>query len=240
MNKLPYDARRRALLAALASAAAGPALLAWRPALAQLAGLSEADASAGLKAALELGANAAVKLLGRTDGFWGNDKLRIPLPDWLRRSETALKLAGRGKDVEAMKLGINRAAEQAVPQAQSLLIDAVKSMSVTDAKAILTGGDDSVTRFFADKTRAPLTQRFLPIVTQTTEKIGLAQQYNALVDQAGKMGLGGSGIVRLENYVTEKALDGLYTVIGEEERKIRRDPVGAGSAIVSKVFGALK
>jgi hypothetical protein len=97
-----------------------------------------------------------------------------------------------------------------------------------------------VTKFFASKTRAPLTERFLPIVRQTTEKIGLAQQYNGLADQAGRLGLGGSGVVRIENHVTDKALDGLYFMIGEEERKIRSNPVGASSAIVRKVFGALK
>jgi hypothetical protein len=240
MHELLRDPRRRESLAILAIAAAVPGLLLWRPAQAQLAALSDNDASAGLKGALEAGATAAVQMLGRTDGFWGNDRLRIPLPDWLRRSEKALKFAGYGKDIDALKLGVNRAAEQAVPQAKTLLVDAVKTMSVTDAKAILTGGDDSVTKFFASRTRAPLTERFLPIVKQTTEKIGLAQQYNGLVDQAGKLGLGGSSVVRVENHVTDKALDGLYFMIGEEERKIRRDPIGASSAIVRKVFGALK
>lgn len=216
-----------------------PGLL-WREAHAQLAALTGSDATAGLKGALEAGATAAVQLLGRPDGFWGNDTLRMPLPDWLRRSEKALKFAGLGKDIDALKLGVNRAAEQAVPQAQELLINAVKSMSISDAKAILTGGEDSVTRFFAGKTRAPLAERFLPIVKQTTEKIGLAQQYNGIADQAGKLGLGGTSVVRIENHVTDKALDGLYFMIGEEERKIRSNPVGASSAIVRKVFGALK
>jgi len=226
--------RRRLLATAVAAGALGP-----RAALAQLAALSDSDAAAGLKAALEGGATAAVKLLGRPDGFWGNDRLRIPLPEWLQRSERMLKLAGRGADVEALKIGINRAAEQAVPQAQALLVDAVKSMTVSDAKAILTGGDDSVTRFFAEKTRVPLAEKFLPIVRETTEKIGLAQQYNALADQAGKLGAGG-GVVRVEKYVTDKALDGLFVVIGEEERKLRSNPLGASSEIVRKVFGSLK
>jgi hypothetical protein len=239
MTPLELGKLRRVTLAMLAMAATAPALL-WRQAHAQLAALTDSDATAGLKGALEAGATTAVQLLGRQDGFWGNDKLRIPLPDWLRRSEKMLKLAGFGKDIDALKLGVNRAAEQAVPQAQELLVRAVKSMTVTDAKAILTGGDDSVTKFFAGKTRAPLTERFLPIVRQTTEKIGLAQQYNGLVEQAGGLGLGGSGVVRIENHVTDKALDGLYFMIGEEERKLRSNPLGASSAIVRKVFGALK
>jgi hypothetical protein len=235
-----YGRRRRSLTALALAACGTPALFLSRRAQAQLAALSDSDASAGLKAALESGATAAVKLLGRPDGFWGNEQLRIPLPEWLRRSEKLLKLSGLGKELDALKLGINRAAEQAVPQAQTLLISAVKSMTVSDAKAILAGGDDSVTKFFAGKTRAPLTARFLPIVTQTTEKIGLAQQYNGLVDQVARFGVSGSGAVRIETYVTDKAVDGLYFVIGEEERRIRRDPVGASSAIVRKVFGALK
>lgn len=231
--------RRRAAIAVLGLVAAAPSLL-WRPAHAQLAALTDSDATAGLKGALEAGATAAVQLLGRQDGFWANDKLRIPLPDWLRRSEKALKFAGLGKDIDALKLGVNRAAEQAVPQAQELLLNAVKAMSVSDAKAILTGGDDSVTKFFAGKTRAPLTERFLPIVKQTTEKSGLAQQYNGIADQAGRLGLGGANVVRIENHVTDKALDGLYFMIGEEERRIRSNPLGASSTIVRKVFGALK
>lgn len=231
-------ARRDACITLLALAAA--AALPGSVNALSLAGLSNSDASAGLKAALESGATAAVSLLGRTDGFWGNDKLRIPLPDWLRRAETALQFAGRGKDIDDLKLGINRAAEQAVPQAKVLLINAVKSMSVADAKGILTGGDDSVTKFFADKTRSPLSARFLPIVKRTTEKIGLAQQYNGLVEQASSLGLVRAGAARIENHVTTKALDALYFMIGEEERNIRRDPVGASSAIVRKVFGALK
>ena len=240
MNEPVGLPQRRAALGLIAAAVALPALLWPPPVRAQLAALTDGDAAAGLKGALETGATAAVALLGRTDGFWGNDALRIPLPDWLRRGERALKLAGMGKDIDALKLGINRAAEQAVPQAKELLLNAVKSMTVTDAKAILTGGDDSVTRFFAEKTQAPLATRFLPVVKQTTETIGLAQQYNGLVEQAGRLGLGGSGVVRIEDYVTGKALDGLYFMIGEEEKKIRRDPVGASSAIVRKVFGALK
>lgn len=227
---------RRRLLAAVAAASLTP--LAARAL--SIADLTPAEASSGVKTALERGATIAVDLLGRTDGFWANDKVRIPLPGWLERAETALKFAGRGAEVDALKLGINRAAEQAVPEAKALLIDAVRKMTVADAKAILTGGDDSVTRFFADKTRTPLTQRFLPIVKRTTEKIGLAQQYNALAGRVSSFGLVKSESVRIENHVTDKALDGLYLLIGEEERRIRSDPIGTGSDILKKVFGSLR
>jgi hypothetical protein len=228
--------RRHVLVALIAAALEATS----RRALAlSLADVTQTDASDAVKAALRMGATSAVDLLGRTDGFWGNDKVRIPLPEWLQHAQSTLKMMGQGEQIKALKLGVNRAAEQAVPEAESLLIDSVTSMSVSDAKGILTGGDDSVTRFFADKTRTPLTTRFLPIVSQTTNRIGLAQQYNGVAETAAKLGLISGDSVRIENYVTGKALDGLYFMIGEEERKIRQDPAGTGSAILTKVFGSL-
>lgn len=236
------DTDRRHALARLAAWTAFAALgIAARDARAlSLADLSNRDAAAGLKAALEQGATVAVQLLGKTDGFWGNDRVRIPLPEWLQRGESALKLMGRGRDVEELKLGVNRAAEQAVPEAKNLLVNAVRTMSVQDAKSILTGGDDSVTKFFAEKTRAPLTTRFLPTVTKVTDRIGLARQYNSLAGQGEKLGLVKPEQARIERHVTGRALDGLYFMIGEEEKKIREDPLSAGAAIAKKVFGALK
>jgi len=205
-----------------------------------IAALSQRDATAGVRAALERGAHIAVDLLGKTDGFWGNDLVRIPLPEWIKRAESGLKLLGRGRDVEELKLGINRAAEQAVPEARTLLVNAVKTMSVQDAKGILTGGENSVTTFFADKTRKPLGEKFLPIVSRVTEKVGLARQYNQLAAHGQSMGVVKPEQAKIEQYVTGKALDGLYLIIGQEEKKIRQDPVGAGSDILKKVFGALK
>jgi hypothetical protein len=237
-DEVDFLATRRRLL----GVSAGLALLGMaRPGHAQgLASLTQRDATAGVRAALERGANVAVDLLGKTDGFWGNDLVRIPLPDWIKRAESALKLLGRGRDVEELKVGINRAAEQAVPEARTLLVNAVKTMSVQDAKGILAGGDDSVTRFFADKTRKPLNEKFLPIVTRVTDRIGLARQYNQLAAQGQSMGVVKPEQAKFEQYVTGKALDGLYVVIGQEEKKIRQDPIGAGSDILKKVFGALK
>lgn len=116
----------------------------------------------------------------------------------------------------------------------------LKGMNVTDAKNILSGGGDSVTKFFADKTREPLGVTFLPIVTQATEKVGLAAKYNAIAGKAAGIGLVRKEDVNIQQYVTRKSLDGLYLIIGEEEKKIRQDPVGAGSSILTKVFGALK
>jgi hypothetical protein len=229
--------QRRRLLAAVASVAAAMAAspAAWAD---LLSSLTQRDASAGLKAALERGAQAAVALLGRTDGFWGNDRVRIDLPEWLHKAEGALRLIGRKQEVDDLHLGINRAAEQAVPEAKALLVSAVRSMSVQDAKAVLTGGDNSATQYFDTKTRAPLNGRFLPIVTKVTQRIGLAQQYDALAQKGQSLGLLHED-ASIEHHVTSKALDGLYLMIGDEEKKIRADPAATGSALLKKVFGAL-
>ena len=208
--------------------------------LVDLAGISNKDASAGLKTALEKGALAAVALLGKTDGFFGNDRVRIPLPGYLNDVAGLLKNLGQGKRVDELTLSLNRAAEAAVPMGKTLLVNAVKNMSVLDAKNILAGGDTSVTAFFADKTRGPLGITFLPIVTQATEKVGLLNKYNEFAGKAAGFGLVKKEDANIQQYVTGKSLDGLYLVIGEEEKKIRRDPVGTGSAILKKVFGAMK
>lgn len=202
--------------------------------------LSNADASAGIKAALESGALAAVGILGKTDGFLGNEKVRIPLPGYLQDAGKLMKTLGQGKRVDELVTSMNRGAEQAIPMAKTLLVSTVKAMSVTDAKNILTGGDNSVTTFFADKTRAPLGIQFLPIVNKATEKVGLADKYNSFAGKAASFGIVKKEDANIQQYVTGKALDGLYLIIGEQELKIRQDPVGTGSSILKKVFGVLK
>jgi hypothetical protein len=204
---------------------------------AQAANVSDADAASGIRAALERGAGAAVDLLGQPDGFLGNKKVRIPLPGVLKDAAKVAKYTGQQKQVDDLVTAMNRAAEAAVPEARALLVSAVKSMSVDDAQRIVSGGNDSVTKFFASKTRKPLAEKFLPIVTRETQKVDLAARYNALAGKASGMGLVKGDEANVERYVTGKALDGLYFMIGEEEKKIRRDPVGTGSAILAKVFG---
>ena len=208
--------------------------------LGDLSGVTNVEASSGLKTALEKGVLAAVALLGKTDGFLGNPKVRIPLPGYLEDAAKLLRNFGQGKRIDELVTSINRAAEAAVPLGKDLLIGAVRSMNVLDAKNILSGGENSVTSFFADKTRAPLSVKFLPVVTQATAKVGLANQYNEFAGKAAGFGLVKKEDANIQQYVTGKALDGLYLMIGEEERKIRQDPVGTGSAILQKVFGALK
>lgn len=202
--------------------------------------LSNKEASQGLKVALEKGALAAVSLLGQTDGFLGNDKVRIPLPGYLEDASKLLRTFGQGARIDELVTAMNRAAEAAVPMAKDLLVGAVKSMNVTDAKKILAGGDTSITSFFAEKTRAPLNIKFLPVVTQATAKVGLAEKYNQVAGKAADMGLVKKEDANIQQYVTGKSLDGLYLMIGEEEKKIRQNPVAAGSAVLEKVFGALK
>ena len=223
--------RRRFTNAALAAAGALLGKAGWA------AGVSDADAASGIRAALERGAASAVDLLGKHDGFLGNPKVRIPLPKAMKDAAKVAKLIGQQKQVDELVTAMNRAAEAAVPEAKALLISAAKSMSVDDARRIVSGGDDSVTKFFAAKTRKPLAEKLLPIVTRQTEKVDLAARYDALAAKAAGMGLVKGDEATVERYVTGKALDGLYLMIGEEEKKIRRDPIGTGSAILAKVFG---
>lgn len=202
--------------------------------------LSNAQASQGLKLALEKGAMAAVKSLGQPNGFLGNEKVRIPLPGVLEDAARLLRNLGQGARLDELTVAMNHAAESAVPLARDMLVGAVKSMNVQDAKKILAGGETSVTQFFAEKTRQTLGQKFLPVVTRVTSRVNLAEKYNQIAGRAAGMGLLKGDQVSIEQYVTAKTLDGLYVMIGEEEKKIRQDPVGSGSAVLQKVFGALR
>ncbi len=226
--------QRRAFTFALAA----PAGL-WLPE-AHAASLSETDAATGIRSLLERGAMSAIGLLGKNDGFLGNPLVRIPMPGYLNDAAKLLKTFGQQKRVDALVLAMNRAAEAAMPEAKTLLVGAVKSMSVEDALQVVRGGDNSVTEFFSGKTREPLGTTFLPIVTKATEKVSLADKYNSLAGKAASFGFVKPEDANIQQYVTTKALDGLFLMIGEEERKIRKDPVATGSAILKKVFGALK
>lgn len=205
-----------------------------------LGALSEQEASQGLKAALEKGARAAVGLLGRTDGFLGDPRVRISLPGFLVDAAPLFKMTGQGKRLDELVTSMNRAAEAAVPMGQGLLLNAVKGMTVSDARSILTGGDRSVTQFFESRTRTPLGERFLPVVNKATEQVGLASTYNRVAAQAASLGLVKPEDATVQQYVTAKTLDGLFTLIGEEERNIRKDPMATGSALLQKVFGAVR
>jgi hypothetical protein len=201
--------------------------------------ISSGDAAAGVKEALAKGADYAVSSLGKTDGFMGNPKVRIPLPGYLEKGKSALRMLGMGKQADQLVETMNHATENAVAEAKPILVDSIKKMTVSDAKDILTGGDDSVTQFFKRSSSDQLLVKFMPIVKEQTAKLKLAEQYNKFAGKAASAGLVDKKNADIDSYVTHKAMDGLFLMIAEEEKKIRSNPVGAGSAILGKVFGAL-
>lgn len=208
-------------------------------AAAQLENITNREAINALKTALDKGSRAAVDQLGRVDGFFGDARVKIPLPESMKRAERTMRRFGMGKYADELVLAMNRAAEAAVPEAKQLFVDSVRKMTVTDAKGILTGGDTAGTEYFKRTTSDQLRKRFLPIVKKSTEKVGLAQTYNQYAQQAAAFGLVKAEHANVDAYVTQKALDGLYFMVAEEEKKIRKDPVGTASSILKKVFGAL-
>ena len=218
------------LAAALVSAAASAA---------GLDDISNREAVNGLKQALSNGAQAAVAKLGKENGFLGDPRIRIPLPPSMKRAEAVMHSIGAGKQVDDLVLRMNRAAEAAVPEAKPLLVDAAKKMTVQDAKGILTGGQDSATQYFKRTTSEPLAKKFKPIVVKAMAKVKLAEKYDEIAASGAKFGLLKEDDSNLEDYVTRKALDGLFVGIADEEKKIRENPKGAASSIVKKVFGAL-
>jgi len=205
-----------------------------------LAAITNQDAVQALKDALVQGSGKAVSQLSAPNGFLGNPQVKIPLPDTIKRVESGLRMIGMGRQADELVTSMNRAAEMAVKEATPLLVSSVKSMSVSDAKGILTGPDDAATLYFKRTTSEALTQRFLPIVKEMTAKVQLAQQYNGLAGQAAQYGLISKEDANIDLYVTRKALDGLFVVIAEQERSIRRDPMGAATSVAKKVFGSLR
>jgi Protein of unknown function (DUF4197) len=209
------------------------------PCAAQLENITNREAISALRTAVEKGSRAAVDQLGKENGFFGDTRVKIPLPPSLQRAERNLRRFGMGKYADELVLTMNRAAEAAVPEAKQLFVDSVKKMSVQDAKGILTGGETAGTEYFRRTTSEQLRKRFLPIVQKSTQKVGLAQKYNQYAEQGVALGLVEADQANLDDYVTRKALDGLYFMVAEEEKKIRQDPVGTASSILRKVFGAL-
>lgn len=204
-----------------------------------LSDLTQSDASGGLKDALTQGAQVAVKQLGKPGGFSNNEEVRIELPGKLGKAAKKMKQLGMGAQVEELEAGMNKAAETAVPQAQAILVDAVKKMTVADAKAILAGGEDSATQYLDKSSREQIRAKFLPIVKQATDKVGVAQQFNSFAGQAAAFGVVDAKSANVENYVTEQALNGLFKMIAEQEAGIRQNPAGAATSLAKKVFGAL-
>ena len=221
----------------LTTLAAGLLLSASALAL-SLGDLSQKDASGGLKDALTQGAQIAVRELGKPGGFNNDPSVRIELPGNLGKAAKAMKMFGKGDQVDALEASMNKAAEAAVPQAQAILVNAVKTMSVADAKGILSGGADSATQYLDKSSREQIRAKFLPIVQQATAQVGAVQQYNAFAGQAKSLGLIKQD-ANLESYVTEKALDGLFEKIAQQEQNLRQNPAQAATSLAKKVFGLL-
>jgi hypothetical protein len=202
-------------------------------------GITNAEAGSGLSAAITRGAEFAVAELGRQNGFLGNAKVHIDLPDSLRKAESAARKLGFGRQADELIDAMNHAAEAAVVEATPILINSAKKMSFKDAKDILLGEQDAATQYFKRTNSGELTAKFLPVVTKATAKVELAQKYNDFASKAAKLGLIDDKDADLDAYVTRKALDGLFIMVAEQEKQIRADPIGTGSSILKKVFGSI-
>jgi hypothetical protein len=218
-----------ALLYAASAIAAAPAL----------ADLSSEDAAGGLRAALSQGIDTAVAQLGKPGGFLNDPKVAIPLPPALDKADRAMRMIGMSGEADSLHATMNHAAENAVAQAKPVFTQALHNMTLSDAKAILTGGDTAGTEYFRRATSAQLTQRFRPIVASATAKLRLAEQYDRVAGKAAQFGLIDSRDANLDDYVTAKALDGLFSRMADEERAIRKNPLGQASSLIRKVFGSL-
>lgn len=199
--------------------------------------LSDSKISSGLKQALQIGAEQSVKLTGRPDGFFGNPDIKILMPSNLRPLEKGLRMLGYGPKVDDFVLSMNRAAEAAAPAARKIFIDAISAMTFDDARRILSGGDTAATDYFKLKTTPQLTAAFRPVVERTMATNGVTQQYEALVAQYKSMPFAKNQDLDISHYVVSKALDGLFFELGQEERKIRKDPAAQTTNLLREVFG---
>ena len=201
--------------------------------------ITSREAASALKAALERGSSAAVASLGRVDGFLGNPQVRIPLPESLHKTEKLMRRFGMGRHADELIVAMNRAAEAALPEARSVLMDSIRKMTLADAKALLQGGETAGTEYFRRSSEERLRERFRPIVEQATRKVALARHFENYAEKGVALGVVSAQDADLDDYVTRKALAGLFVVLAAEERKIRADPAAAGSALIRKVFSAL-
>lgn len=198
-------------------------------------GLSEDKIISGLKEALQVSTGIAVAMTGRPDGFLKNQEIRILLPPKLEAVGKGMRMLGMGEQVDDLEIGMNRAAERATPQAKEIFLAALKRMTFTDARHILTGDDTAATEYFQHTSTADLTTAFTPIVHQSMERVGVVQQYQKVIKNAP----GASALANefdIDKYVVEKTLDGLFRMCGEEERKIRKNPAAQTTDLLKEVF----
>ena len=200
-------------------------------------GLSEDKIVQGLKEALQIGTGNAVKIVSRADGYYKNPKIKIPLPGAVKKVEKVLRGVGYGAHVDAFELSMNRAAEQAAPEAKAIFWDTIKKMSFADARKILEGKEDEATTYFKEKTQDRLGETFKPIIHKAMSKVGVTSYYQNLEDKVRSLPFAGSLNLDLEQYVNGRALDGLFLMLAEEERKIRQDPAARVTDLLKEVFG---
>lgn len=194
--------------------------------------------TAGLKEALKVSTNKAVASTGRPDGFLKNEAIKILLPAKLQNAGRGLRMIGMGPQLDELEVGMNRAAEQATPQAKQIFLNALLSMNIDDARRILSGGDTAATDFFRSKSTADLTEAFRPIVHQAMMNVGVVKQYAQLTQSPMAAPL--VGRFDLDGYVVGKTLDGLFYVLGQEETKIRTNPAAQTTTLLKQVFGGRK
>ena len=207
---------------------------------ANLANFSNNDQVSSLKQALIQGAESAVANLSKQNGYLGNDKVRIPLPDSLQKADGLLRKFGMGKYADDLTTSINRAAETAVPEAKELLVGAVNKMTVDDAKGILTGGSDAATQYFRKNTEAALAGKFKPVVATSIQKVKLAETYDQFAEKGVQFGLIDKRDTKMDDYITRKAMDGLFVMMAEQEKAIRANPLEATGNLAKKIFSAIK
>lgn len=215
-------------------------LLATAVQAATLSELRDSEVTKALREALEVGIGSAVGKLGQENGYLGSDLVRIPLPESLQRVESSMRKFGMGKQADQLVETMNRAAEQAVPEAKKMLVNAARSLTIDDAKRILTGPEDAATQYFRMQSEEQLAKRFLPIVAKETKRLKLAEYYNKFANRGVALGLVREEDANLDDYVTRKALDGLFVTLAAEEKAIRADPLDSGKRLIKKVFGAVK
>jgi RNA binding exosome subunit len=199
--------------------------------------LSENKIIQGLKEALEIGTGNAVNKVSQMDGYFLNPNIRIPLPEAVQKVKKLLQIVGAGPQIDEFELSMNRAAERAAPEAKALFLDAIKQMTFTDARKILQGGDNEATLYFKDKSYNELHEIFKPIIHKVMSEVGVTRKYQELDAKVDKIPFADRLGFDLDNYVTNKALDGLFLMVAEEERKIRRDPAARVSDLLKEIFG---
>ncbi len=198
--------------------------------------LSEEKIVEGLKEALKVGTQKAVEKTGIKDGYFGNEKIKIPMPEKMQKVDKMMRKLGMDREMDRFLESMNRAAEAAAPEALSIFKNAVKEMTISDARGILKGGDHAATEFFSTKTRSALSELFKPIVTNKLEQVGSTKKFNRIIKKYNRLPLVKPTSFTLENYVTEEALDGLFYMVGKEEEKIRKDPKARVTEILKEVF----